>query len=138
MNILIDICHPAHVHYFRNIIKIMEKKGYEFLIIARDRNCIIDLLRYYNVPFISRGKGRKSVIGKLIYALKAYFIIFKSSIKFKPDMFISQGGVYTAPIAFVNRKPHISTEDTENAIISHSISKLFQSLFLMPSCFAKK
>ena len=37
MKILIDINHPAHVHYFKNFIKIMEKKGHEFLIISRNK-----------------------------------------------------------------------------------------------------
>jgi len=27
MKILIDIGHPAHVHYFRNFIKMMESNG---------------------------------------------------------------------------------------------------------------
>ena len=30
MKILIDMNHPAHVHYFRNFIKLMEAKGHEF------------------------------------------------------------------------------------------------------------
>lgn len=32
MKILIDINHPAHVHYFRNFIKLMVDKKREFLI----------------------------------------------------------------------------------------------------------
>ena len=54
MRILISIGHPAHVHYFKNFIKIMKKRGHEFMIIAIDKNITHQLLNYYKIPFISR------------------------------------------------------------------------------------
>ncbi|MFW5804449.1 MAG: DUF354 domain-containing protein, partial [bacterium] len=35
MKILIDIGHPAHVHYFKNFITKMSQKGHSFIVIAR-------------------------------------------------------------------------------------------------------
>ena len=66
MKILIDIGHPAHVHYFRNFIKIMEDRGHEFLIIAKNRSVTFNLLDSYNIKFIKRRNYPKSLIGKLI------------------------------------------------------------------------
>ena len=57
MKILIDINHPAHVHYFRNIIKSMQTNGHEFHIIARDREVIFELLKAYDIEYTNRGKG---------------------------------------------------------------------------------
>jgi len=54
MKILIDIGHPAHIHYFRNFIKIMEQKEHSFLIIAKNLNISYKLLRHYNIPFINK------------------------------------------------------------------------------------
>jgi predicted glycosyltransferase len=51
MRILIDIGHPAHVHYFRNFIKIMEKKEHEFLIISRNKEIEHYLLKSYNISY---------------------------------------------------------------------------------------
>ena len=65
-----------------------------------------------------------------------YAKILISAIKFKPDIFLSQGGIYTAPIAFFLNKPSIVTEDTENAKWSHKIARLFNSIFLTPDCFS--
>ena len=59
MKIFIDIGHPAHVHYFRNFIKIMEKNGHHFLILARDKEITQELLNHYKIPYVSRGKGAK-------------------------------------------------------------------------------
>ncbi len=138
MKILIDIGHPAHIHYYRNFIKKMEVKGHKFIIIARNRNIIFELLKYYGIVYFSRGKGSNNFYGKIIYSLKAYIIIIIYALRYKPDFFLSQGGIYTAPIAWLLRKPNISTEDTENAIKSIRISKKFNSIFLLPSCFLKK
>ena len=33
MKIIVDILHPAHVHFFKNIIWELEKQGYEFKIV---------------------------------------------------------------------------------------------------------
>ncbi|MBK9097317.1 MAG: DUF354 domain-containing protein [bacterium] len=77
MKIFIDIGHPAHVHYFRNFIKIMESKGHEILVSARDKEVTHDLLNAYNIKFVTRGSGRSSLFGKLIYILEADFKLFK-------------------------------------------------------------
>ncbi len=138
MKILIDIGHPAHVHYFKNFIKIMSGREHQFLIVSRNRNVIFELLNQYEISFISRGKGSKSFLGKILYSFYSLYVILNASLKFKPNLFISQGGVYTSPIAWLLNKTSISTEDTENAVISHRISKLFKSFIISPSCFEKQ
>ena len=67
MKILFDLGHPAHVHYFKNLIKLLEQNGNQVLIIARQKDVTHNLLKHYNIPFISRGKGAKSLSGKLLY-----------------------------------------------------------------------
>ncbi len=137
MRILIDIGHPAHVHYYRNFIKIMEGKGHEFFIIARNRSVIFSLLDNYGISYISRGKGKKSIFGKTFYAIYSIGFILFYALKFKPDLLLSQGGMYTSPVAWLVGVPGLSTEDTENATMSHKISGLFKAYFLSPSCFDK-
>jgi len=69
MKILIDIGHPAHVHYFKNFIRIMQTNGSRFMITSRNKEIAHYLLKKHNIPFLDRGKGRRSVIGKAIYYL---------------------------------------------------------------------
>ena len=52
MNICIGIWHPAHVHFFRNIIKILTKKGHEAVVMARDKDSTYDLLNLYGIDFL--------------------------------------------------------------------------------------
>ena len=117
MKILVDIGHPAHVHYFRNFIKIMETTGHRFLIIARDKEVTFSLLKAYDIPYISRGKGGKGFWGKLLYLVKGDYIMYKEAKKFKPDLFLSFASVYAAQVSKILKKPHIAFNDTEHALL---------------------
>ncbi len=137
MKIFIDIGHPAHVHYFRIFIKIMESKGHKFLVVARDRQYVFDLLHAYGINFISRGKGGNGALSKLWYlkitSVKQYF----RARKFKPDMFIDFGTIYSGLASMMLRKPHIVFEDTENTGLYRLLYKPFVSEIYTPECFEK-
>jgi uncharacterized protein len=138
MRIQIDIGHPAHVHYFRNFIKIMQEKGHVFMITARNRSMIHYLLNKYNLPFSNRGKGMNSIIGKLFYMVYADHLLLKKSFQFKPDLFLSFASPYAAHTAWLFHKPHIVLDDTEHAKFGHLFYRPFSTVFLNPSCFYKQ
>lgn len=133
--ILIDIGHPAHVHYFKHLIKALSLKGVQFLIIARDKEISHQLLKAYNLDYISRGKGKNGLIGKLFYTLKADWLIFKQALSFKPDLFISFGSPYAAHVAWLIRKPHIAITDTEHAKLGILAFIPFTGTILTPDVF---
>ncbi len=135
MRILIDIGHPAHVHYFRNFIKLMQNKKHEFFIVARNRSIIFYLLKHFNIDYYDRGKGKNSILGKLIYMLHADIKILKCARNFKPDLFLSFASPYAAQVSWILRKPHIVLDDTEHAKFSQIFYRPFSKVFLNPSCF---
>jgi len=135
MKILIDIGHPAHVHYFKNFIWIMQKKGHKILIIARNKEVALHLLRIYGFEYINRGSGAKTIIGKLIYLFKAIWIIFFKALKFKPDCFLSFASPYAAIASWLLRKPHITFDDTEHAKFEQKFFIPFSKVILTPDCF---
>ena len=135
MKILIDIGHPAHVHYFKNFIKIMESKGHQFVVTAREKEVAHTLLDAYNIKYINRGKGSSSLPGKLLYIIKGDFIIYKIARKFKPDIFFSFGSPYAAHIAKLMGKPHIAPDDTEHAKLAILSFASLTETILTPQCF---
>jgi predicted glycosyltransferase len=137
MKILIDIGHPAHVHYFKNFIKIMEQKGHELLIISRDKEISFELLKRYNIPYISRGKGGNNLLSKIFYIPKADFFIYKKGKSFRPDILLSFGSSYAAHAAKMLGKPHIALDDTEHAKLEHIMYPPFTDVILNPDCFTK-
>ena len=74
MKIHIDINHPAHVHYFKNFIKIMEEKGHSFVVTNRDSKIINQLLDAYGIQHIIRNRRPedKSKINRILYLIKTF------------------------------------------------------------------
>jgi len=120
MKILIDIGHPAHIHYSKNAIKQWQKNGHEIIITARDKKVIKELLNNLKLPFINRGKGKNSKIGKLFYMIYADLKLIGISLKYKPDIYLSFSSAYTAQVSYLLRKPHIAFNDTEHTDRLHS------------------
>ena len=52
MKILIDIGHPAHVHYFKHFIWTMREKGHTIYITSRNKEVAFSLLEYYKFTYI--------------------------------------------------------------------------------------
>lgn len=137
MKIFIDIGHPAHVHYFKNFIWIMQEKGHSIFISARDKEVTFDLLDYYKLPYFNRGKGKKGLLGKLLYILEGDRCLWKKAKEVKPDLFLSFGSPYASHVAWLMGKPHIAFDDTDHSFFEHFISMPFTKTVLTPTVFQK-
>lgn len=137
MNILIDINHPAHVHYFRNLYKRLIYEGHKVVVVSRNKEIEQELLSRYEIPFISRGKGAFSVVGKLFYHFYAVAVLLRIIRKHKIDKVISFMHPYGAQAAWLLRKKSILLSDTENANLHHKMSVPFATEVHTPKCFEK-
>tara|TARA_Y100001970_G_scaffold293438_1_gene440203 strand:- start:8756 stop:9841 length:1086 start_codon:yes stop_codon:yes gene_type:complete len=135
MKILIDINHPAHVHYFKNMIKIMKNSGVIFKIISRNKEIEHYLLDQYKISYIDRGVGGSSFFSKFIYFFYAIYFTLIQLFKFKPDYVISFGTPYPAIASYIMRIDHISINDTEHAKLHHFLTNPFSRVILTPSCY---
>jgi len=137
MKILLDIGHPAHVHYFKNFVKILQSEGSTFRIVARNKEVTHKLLNNYNIKFINRGKGSSSSVGKTFYLFKADYILYKQIKDFDPDICLSFASPYLAQVSKLLGKPCITMDDTEHASIGHKAYKSFSKTILTPASFKK-
>ena len=69
MSVLIDIAHPAHVHFFRPVAQTLLAEGVEVHIVARDKDVTVRLLEAANLPFEVLPMGRPGG-GQLIAAVE--------------------------------------------------------------------
>ena len=51
MTILVDIVHPADVHFFKHAIREWKRKGHQVVVTARDKDMTIKLLQSYDLTF---------------------------------------------------------------------------------------
>jgi len=114
LKILIDIGHPAHIHYWRNFAKIMLERGNDILLTTRDKEITIDLLHHYDFSFYNLGKPYNGLKNKIKGLITFNYKLLKIAKKFKPDIFLSAGSPYAAIVSSMMGKPHITLEDTFN------------------------
>lgn len=137
MKIVVDLIHPANIHYFKHFIKAFEEKNHEVLVTARRKDVLHLLLKNYDIDFIDSGLGRigKGAFGKMIYlfftAIRYYFLYRK----FKPSIVLSFGSIPCALASYFLKIPHISFEDTEHAKLNRSIYSKFTDFIFTPKCF---
>jgi predicted glycosyltransferase len=135
MKILIDINHPAHVHYFRNFYRIMIEKGHQILVVSRNKEIEHKLLEHYNIPYIDRGKGKEGKFGKFVYLAYADLKLLGISLKFKPDVYLNFLHPYPSQVSWILRKTSIVFSDSEHAKLHHQLTVPFANKILTPSCY---
>jgi uncharacterized protein len=135
MRIVIDINHPAHVHYFRNFFKIMTGKGHHVLFISRNKEIEHRLLEMYKMPFISRGKGSNGRVGKFLYMIYADLKLIWISRKYKADLFLNFLHPYPSQVAKILGKVSLVFSDTEHARLHHRLTVPFATKVFTPSCY---
>lgn len=140
MKILIDINHPAHVHYFRNFIKLMEAKGHQFCVINRDSKMINQLLDYYGIEHIIRNKRpeKKGTFSSMLNLMRMTLWCIRKSFLFRPDLFLGFASSACAITSWLYRKPCVLLDDTEFNSTNHKIYMQFCSTVLTPFYFSKK
>lgn len=135
MKILVDINHPAHVHYFRNFIGEMQKRGHEVLVTATEKEMTYRLLEQYHIAFYRMGPHRKSVLRKIINLPIMDLKMIQAAKTFRPDIFVAYGSIRAAHAAAVLRRPCINFEDTEHETGQIALFLPFVTCVCTPSCF---
>ena len=137
MRLVVDINHPAHVHYFKNFVWEMERRGHEVLITASEKEISFTLLRNYGFNFINLGTYGNSVSKKFKNILPMDWKMYKAVKAFKPDIFLGFGSIRAAHVSRLIRKPCIAFDDTEHAKWEHTLYVPFTDVILTPVCFKK-
>jgi predicted glycosyltransferase len=136
MRILIDICHPAHFHFFKNPIMTLREQGHEVLIISRNKEVTLKLLSAagFESVQLTQSVGR-GVIGLLKELIVRNYRLFRLVKTFKPDVMAAVGGIFVAQVGFMSRVPSVVFYDTENAKLQNLMTYPFASLVAVPSCY---
>ena len=83
-NILIDIGHPAHVHYLRNLSNELSSKGNQVFWTVKEIEVAKQLLNYYGFKYTVWPKKADGLLAKaikqLIYDIKMLWFCKKNKI----------------------------------------------------------
>ena len=138
MRLLVDINHPAHVHYSKHIVKDLISRNHAVMVTARDRDPNFKLLEAEQIEYIDRGKGSNSMFGKALYFIQGDYQILKASLTFKPDLFLCFMSPYAAQVSRLLGKPCVVVDDTEHAKLHDKFTYPFCSTILTPRSFYRE
>jgi len=138
MRYLFDIGHPAEVHYFKHIIRNLEKNGHRVLVTARDKDVSLQLLDNYEIAYICTGRNIPSRLGKIYSLLRNGRRIFKAIREFKPDLIVNFFSPFAAQAGWLAGVPVLGFHDTEIAGISIRLSLPFTQTVVVPDCYTRR
>lgn len=131
MHILIDIGHPAHVHFYRHFIKSASRTD-KIIVVARDKEVTTDLLDSLGIEHICRGTGGGSSLSKCFYLIKLVLRLMRLIRQHDIDVLTGIGNPYVALAGFFTRRPSIIFNDTEHAAATVRILRIFATVILTP------
>jgi len=137
MRIMLGIVHPKQVHFWKNIIYNLTKRGHEVKIVAWDKDITLYLLNAYGLKYELIGANYKGLIKKAYGMFISDAKVLNLASKFKPDILLG-GAPYLAHVSKLIRKPHITVIDTEHANLANNLSFPFTNVVITPSCYKGK
>jgi predicted glycosyltransferase/glycosyltransferase involved in cell wall biosynthesis len=137
MRVIVDINHPADVHFFKNFIRGMEERGHTVLITASRKEISYRLLDNYGFLYEKLGSYGKSLAEKMINIPLLDIRMFMVAKKFNPDIFVGFGSIRAAHVSKLLNKPCINFEDTDHAKWEHRLYVPFADVVISPQCFGK-
>jgi predicted glycosyltransferase len=137
MRVIVDINHPADVHFFKNFIREMEKRGHTILITASRKEISYQLLDNYGFSYKKLGSYGTTIAKKIFNIPLLDIRMFRAAKKFRPDIFVGFGSIRAAHVARITGKPCVNFEDTDHAKWEHRLYVPFADVILTPQCFTK-
>ncbi len=139
MNILIECGHPSDVHLFKNLYKRLVRNHHNVIVVARDRDGMVDLLlQAYCIEYISLKKNQPGMYYKLYAILFNNISIAKIIKKYNIQYAFGRVTPYSGIICGLLRIPFIAFEDTEIATLNLRLTSPFLSKIIIPDHFQSK
>jgi len=137
MKVLVDVTHPAHVHFFRHAVDALRRDGHDVVVTARDKDITLALLDEMNLEYHvlgSAGRGLTGLAGELI---RRDWSLWRFARQVRPDVLTGVGGVWAAHVAALLRRPAVVWDDTEHARVSHALTFPLASTICTPECYTR-
>jgi len=132
MKIVFFVNTPAQVHFFRNIIRALERKGHDVKVLARNYGETVYLLNAFNISHFIYADIPTSKFGK-IFLLPSHILSAHHYLK-KLDIDLIVGtGIYSAYASLLLRRPNILFIDAVSTKTELNLIKGFADAILTPS-----
>lgn len=135
MKILIDISHPAHVHFFKHAARIWQEHGHAVKFVARNKEITFQLLDDYQIPYQGLSTIRKGLAGLAVELIEHQLRLAGVARQFKPDVMLNIGGTFIAHVGKLMGIKTVVFTDTEHAKLSNGITFPFATWICTPNAY---
>lgn len=133
MKVLVDIVHPAHVHFYRPLITELEASGDDVRVVSRAKDVTNDLLEHWSIPHTSIGtagaKSRAAMATELIQRDRALLNIARD---FRPDLILTRSPAGVQMSRLVRAIGVFDTDDGRAAGIHYRAAAPFAHVITTP------
>lgn len=137
MNVLIEIGHPAHVHFFCRVYFRLREQGHRVWVVTRAKEMTNELLTQMKIPFDCLSSPATGKAGMLLELLGRWRKIRALIQREKIDVAVSISGISTSFPARVCGIRNILFTDTEDATLSNRIAFPFADAVVTPEFFLR-
>lgn len=138
MNVLIDLQHPAHLHFFRNLVARLKADGHEVRITGRDKDILVELAENYGIEVEIFGRARKGLVNLGREFFCRQWRLLGVIREFKPDVMMAVAGTFISPLGRLAGIPVYVFYDTEHAAISNLIAYPTATRLYVPQCYRRE
>ena len=125
MRVLFDIVHPAQVHFFKNVISALQRRGDEVLVTAREKDVTLDLLRALGIKHVCISHKASSLLGMAVELISRDVRLMKLARLYEPDVMVARVGVSVGPVGRFLDIPTVIYDDMEQARLQAAIGMTF-------------
>lgn len=125
MNIMVDLGHPAQVHFYRHFVAKMRGRGHRVLITARDKDVALQLLQAYRMEHLVVGKIGSSRLGLLKEWMDRDRRLWSLAQAFHPDVLTALHSPCVAHVSRLVGARSVVFSDTEYSPMAGAITYPF-------------
>jgi len=135
VNILVDLAHPAHFHFFSPAINRWRLEDHKVVVTARRKDVLLDLLKEAGEEAHVISGVRNGRIGQateLLQRIRSLIPIIRTN---EIEVLTAVGGVSVSHAARLSGRPSLIWTNNENARLSNNITLPFASCVATPTSF---
>ena len=135
MRILVDVAHPAEVHFYRHIITDLEAAGHRLCVTARDKDVVLELLDAFGIEHVPTNTAASASMLALGWELvRRDVTLWRIARRFGPDLILTRNPTGTHVGRLLSVPTILDSDDGYAGGPVFRLAKPFATLLTTPDC----
>jgi hypothetical protein len=139
MRVLFDIAHPAHVHFFRYMIRSLESRGHAVRLVARRKDVTLQLLDRLGFAYEAAGQaGHRGWLGQAKELIERDFALLRVAREFGPDVIVTRNPTGAQVGRLMGIRAVFDTDDGKAAGVHFWAAAPLAHVVTTPDCIGER